>query len=176
MRVLPVVVVAALAATAAALAVPAGSRTFAEKGFEVTFRYPASFQLAKSVTLDKKTGASAAARRALALDAVNAIIVTRFNLRVAITRANVKHYRHEVDGVFGKLAGKPVRGRLVVFGGLPGYEYRIGLTNPAQGRSRLDVLFLRKSEYLLNCQSTPKRRADIERGCAQMLATLRPKR
>jgi hypothetical protein len=166
----------ALAVAGAALAAPTASRTFAEKGFEITFKYPDSFHLAKSVTLDKKAGASAVARRAVALDRDNALIVSRFALRIAITRANIDRVRQEVDRVFGKLAGRRLHGKRVTFGGLPGYEYRIALTKPAHAASRLDVMFLRKSEYLLNCQWTARHRADVARACSLMLSTLHAKR
>jgi hypothetical protein len=77
-----------------------------------------------------------------------------------------------VDSVISKLAGKRVDGREVEYGGLPGYEYAVSLTKPANGLTRFVVLFDQATEYLLNCQSTPPKRSKVEDACRQALDTL----
>ncbi len=168
-----------LGAIALVLCVPAqaggGSKTFDADGIGITFRYPSTFKAIDNVTFKKRAGSQAVARGAVALDTVNLIIVSRYNLRLAITAKNLAKFKREVDSVIGKLAGKRVSGRRVAHGGLPGYEYTIALSAPAKARSRMSVLFDGPVEYLINCQSTPAKRTALEAGCRQALGTLKRK-
>jgi hypothetical protein len=54
-----------------------------------------------------------------------------------------------------------------------GYEYVIDVAQPAQGQSRLAVLFDGKVEYLVNCRSTPDQRDKIEKGCRTVLDSIK---
>jgi hypothetical protein len=152
-----------------------GDRTFDADGIGVTFEYPRAFHRIENITFGQSAGAQTAARAGVALDRVNAIIVSRYDLKVPIDKGNLPRYKGEVDSVVGELAGKRVSGRRVEYGGLPGYEYRIAVRSPAQGQSRMAILFDGKTEYLLNCQSTPAERERVEAGCRKALDTLRPK-
>jgi hypothetical protein len=75
--------------------------------------------------------------------------------------------------VIKNLAGRPIQGRRVRFGGLPGYSYRVRLGAPKGGVSRLFVLFDQQVEYFFNCQSTPAARLQLENACDEALHTLR---
>lgn len=163
---------AALVPGAAGCGGSGGDRSFDERGFGITFTYPSAFEKTAKVSFSRSAGGAAVARAAVALDRDNAIIVTRYSLRRSVTKDTLARYRREVDGVVGQLAGKPVSGRRVEYGGLPGYEYTIGVSTPANGTSRLVLLFGGKTEYLINCQSTPSRRAAVERACTQALGSL----
>ena len=149
-----------------------GDKTFDANGIGVTFTYPSSFKPIKSISFGQSAGANAAARAGVSIDPVNAIIVSRYDLKVRIAKDNLAKYKGEVDNVISQLAGKEVSGRQVEYGGLPGYEYAISLTKPANGRSRLVVLFDGSTEYLLNCQSTPPKRSKVEDACRKALDTL----
>ena len=119
------------------------------------------------MSFGQSAGAAAAARGAVTLDSDNVITVSRYDLKVAIAKNNLAKFKGEVDSVIGQLAGKPVSGRQVEYGGLPGYEYAIELGKPANGLSRMAVLFDRATEYLINCQSTPPKRDTVERSLPQ---------
>jgi hypothetical protein len=146
--------------------------TFKAKGFGITFRYPAAFKPIASVTFAQSAGAEAVARAGVALDVDNAITVSRYALRASITKDNLGKYKSEVDSVIGRLAQKTVSGRQVEYGGLPGYEYELSLAKPAQASTRVIVLFDQATEYLINCQSTPSKRDQLEAGCSKALDTL----
>jgi hypothetical protein len=149
-----------------------GDKKFSADGIGVTFNYSSEFKPIKNISFGQSAGANAAARAGVALDTDNAIIVSRYDLKVTISSDNLSKFKKEVDGVIAQLAGKPVSGRQVEYGGLPGYEYAISLTKPAQGLSRMAVLFDQATEYLINCQSTPSKRDKIEEGCRKALDTL----
>jgi hypothetical protein len=149
--------------------------TFDADGIGVTFKYPSDFEPIKNISFGQSAGADAAARAGVSIDTVNAITVSRYDLKVTIDKDNLAKFKREVDDVIGKLAGKPVSGREVEYGGLPGYEYAISLTKPPSGLSRLVVLFDQATEYLVNCQSTPDKRDQIEDACRKALDTLERK-
>jgi hypothetical protein len=150
-----------------------GSAQFERHGFDITFRYPASLKEADDLIFGSTAGVPDSARAGVGIDKANMILVSRYDLRRPVTSANVGGVKAEVDGVIKSLAGKPVRGRRVDFGGLPGYAYTVPLGSPSGGVSRLFVLFDRKVEYFFNCQSTPETRVELDGACDQALQTLR---
>ena len=152
-----------------------GEKTFDVEEIGVTFHHPAKFKPLTNVTFGQTAGAKPAARAGVALDRVNAIIVSRYDLRIAIEKGTLARYKGEVDRVISQLAGKSVGGREVEYGGLPGYEYVIALKDPADGQSRLAVLFDQATEYLINCQSTPEKRDAVESACRTALDSLATK-
>lgn len=152
-----------------------GDKSFDEQGIGITFKYPSKFKETTNVKFGQSAGAPAAARAAVMLNPNNIITVSRYDLNVAITKDNLTKYKGEVDNVIGQLAGKPVSGRQVEYGGLPGYEYAIQLQKPANGLSRLAVLFDQATEYLINCQSAPAKRDMVEDACRKALDTLATK-
>jgi len=174
-----VVLIGTLAA-AAALASCGGSSTtsdtgpgrFEQHGFDITFRYPESLKPVDDLILGSTAGASDTARAGIGISRQNVILVTRYDLRRPVTDSNVEAVRPEVDGVIQSLAGGRVDGRLVTFGKLPGYAYRVRLGTPKGALSRLFVLFDEQVEYFFNCQSTPESRAALDAACDQALGTL----
>ena len=151
----------------------ASSAQFQRQGFDITFRYPAALREADDLIFGSTAGTADSARAGVGINKANVILVSRYDLRRPVTAENVAAVQAEVDGVIKSLAGKPVRGRRVGFGGLPGYAYTVPLGSPSGGVSRLFVLFDRKVEYFFNCQSTPETRAELDGACDQALETLR---
>lgn len=149
-----------------------GTKTYEESGLNIAFAYPAGWGIVHNVRFSATAGAQAADRGGVGLDKDNAIIVSRFNLKIAVTKENLAGVKGEVDKVIGALADKRVSGREVEYGGLPGYEYAIAVRQPPRGISRLVVLFDGAVEYLINCQSTPEKRDKVEDACRKALETL----
>ncbi len=149
-----------------------GGKTFDVDSIGVTFEYPSDFKLIKNISFGQSAGADATARAGVSIDSVNAITVSRYNLKVTIAKDNLAKFKGEVDNVISQLAGKAISGREVEHAGLPGYEYTISLTKPANGVSRLLVLFDQATEYLINCQSTPPKRDQVDKACRRALDTL----
>ena len=147
------------------------SAQFQHQGFDITFRYPTALKKT-DVVFGSTAGAADAARAGVGINKANVILVNRYDLSRAVTAANVGGVKAEVDGVIASLAGKPIDGRRVDFGGLPGYAYRVPLTAPSGGVSRVFVLFDGAVEYFFNCQSTPETRVELDGACDQALSTL----
>ena len=173
---LALAVAAAVIATAAACGGSGdGTKTFDEDGFNFTFTYPGEFETAENVEFSTSAGGTAKERAAIALDSDNLIAVTRFDLKVSVTKANLAQVKSELDSVIGQVAKREVAGKQIEIGGFPGYEYEFGLAEPATGRSRFVVLFDGKTEYTVNCQSTESKRDELLAGCREALETLEKK-
>ena len=149
-----------------------GSQRFERQGFDITFTYPSSLKEADDLIFGSTAGSADSARAGVGINKANVILVSRYDLRRPVTTENVDRVKAEVDGVIKGLAGRPVAGRRVDFGGLPGYAYRVPLTAPSGGVSRLFVLFDQQVEYFFNCQSTPETRAELDGACDEALKTL----
>ena len=152
-----------------------GDKTFDNENIGITFKYSPRFHPITEIDFGQTAGAKAAAQSGVALDKVNALIVSRYDLNVKIDKDNLSKFKGEVDNVISQLAGHRVSGQEVEYGGFPGYEYVIDVKNPPQGQSRMAVLFDQATEYLINCQSTPTDRDEIEEGCRKALDTLETK-
>jgi len=149
-----------------------GDVRFQRQGFDITFTYPGTLKEADDLVFGGTAGASDTGRAGVGINKANVILVNRYDLRRPVTDKNVDSVKWEVDGVIKSLAGRTVAGRRVQYGGLPGYEYRVPLTSPSGGVSRLFVLFDQQVEYFFNCQSTPETRIELDGACDQALKTL----
>jgi hypothetical protein len=149
-----------------------GEVRFQRQGFDITFTYPSTLRDADDLVFGGTAGASDTGRAGVGINKANVILVNRYDLRRPVTNKNVASVKWEVDGVIETLAGRAVAGRRVEYGGLPGYEYRVPLTSPSGGVSRLFILFDEQVEYFFNCQSTPEARVELDGACDQALETL----
>ena len=149
-----------------------GSGRDEETGLNITFSIPGDFHIAHDISISKSSGANAVDQAADSIDEDNLVVIQRYNLNSEITAENLAKFKGEVDKVIGQLAGTSVSGHEVEYGGLPGYEYVIDVSKPAEGQSRLAVLFDGTVEYLVNCQSTPAERDRVEKGCRTVLDSI----
>ncbi|MGI8593418.1 MAG: hypothetical protein ACR2ML_03460 [Solirubrobacteraceae bacterium] len=138
----------------------------------LTFTYPKKLKRDDSPEFSVGEGSPKAAV-ALGLDDVNAVIISRYDIGVAIDRDNLAQARSELDGSVKRLFRGRARGTRVKRGGLPGFEYRVPIAKPVKARSVLTFLFDGRREYELNCQSTPEHRQELLRACDQILQTLK---
>jgi hypothetical protein len=140
-------------------------KTFDEPEFAIRFRYPEAFNQVQ-VRIGSSAGARPAAQRAIGLKGDNVVIITRYNLQRRVTASNLDDVKPEADKLFSRLAGKDLKGEVTSVGGLPALEYEaFDLRRPAKAQSRLLVLFDGVTEYLVNCQSMPDQRKQVEAAC-----------
>jgi hypothetical protein len=150
-----------------------GSSRYEESGLDITFKVPGGFHIAHDIQVARTAGAQPADQAAVAIDTDNLIIVSRYNLSISVTASNLATVKGEVDKVVSSLARKKVSGNQVEYGGFPGYEYVIPVTNPPHAQSRMAVLFDQRVEYLVNCQSTITQRDKVAQGCRTVLDSLK---
>jgi hypothetical protein len=151
-----------------------GPGTFQNHAYPFTFEYPSSFQLNDNVTLNQNLGGATENNMALALDSQNGIILQTAHLNVAVTKANLEAAKREFDALIGK-ADPSASGEPTEVATFPALEYRpIAVSSIPDGESVITFLFRGRNEYVINCQSTPDHRSEIDAACDQALATLRP--
>jgi hypothetical protein len=149
-----------------------GNATFEREGFPFTFEYPDWFELAENATVSETLGGEADDRVALASDDDNGIVVSRFTLAVEVDESNLDQAKQEVDQLFQQVdpSAETQPGEIA---GLPSLSLdAIAVPTPEDGESRFTVLFDGDQEYLINCQSTPEGRPEIEAACDLVLETL----
>jgi hypothetical protein len=153
---------------------PDKPKTFDEEGFAVTFEYPREFERSTDVTIAHSVGPTAETV-ALAKSEDNLIAVQRFALNRPVADEDADALREQLDKILGLLAGEPVDGKRIDVGGLVAFRYEIEkLETPEDGRSTIIALFDRATEYVINCQSVPDGRDELERACERVIDTLEP--
>jgi hypothetical protein len=146
---------------------------FDAKGFGITFEYPEGFEESDDVSIAQQRGSQADDSRAVGLDEDNGIIVQRYSLQQSINEDNLELAKAEFDALVAQLSPDAGRGRVTEVAGLPAINYEdIPVESVDDGQSRLVVVFDGRTEYLLNCQSTPKERSKIEDACDLAVETL----
>lgn len=151
------------------------AKTFTNDEFGFTFRYPDYLELGAATSIDKSTPGEPVARQILFIDEDNGIIVSRYDLDFAVTDENLDDVRDEFDGIVAELTGLDVTGRRTTVGGFAAFRYdNLDLAVPPDGVSDLAFLFDGRTEYQLNCQSTPANRARVDDVCAMVFDTLEP--
>jgi hypothetical protein len=98
--------------------------------------------------------------------------VERFTLDVEVDESNLDQAKQEFDQLFQQVdpSAESQPGEIV---GLPSLSVdAIAVPTPEDGESRVTVLFEGDQEYLINCQSTPEGRPEIEAACDLVLETL----
>ena len=152
---------------------------FDEEGFDISFEYPEEMNEADNVTIASGAGSSAKATAGVGFgkkDTKDVIIVQRYDLNLAIGEDNLGRAKAELDPLVAQISPSAPSGDTGKVRGFPSIEYRGLRVREIDGaRTRLVALFDGDVEYLVNCQSTPKRRADIDKACAQVLETVEKK-
>lgn len=176
-RALPLV--AALVALAGCGSDGDGSARFDEDGFDITFEYPEEMNEADNVTIASGAGSSAKATAGIGYgdkDTKDVIIVQRYDLNVAIDEDNLKRAKAELDPLVAQISPGAPAGDTGKIRGFPSIDYQNLEVRQIDGaKTRLIALFDGDVEYLLNCQNTPTRKADIEKACKQALDTVERK-
>jgi len=152
-----------------------GQKTFESPGFEVTFKYPDTLTPNGNVNFDREAGGDATTTKALGLDKFNLISIQRYGLKKAVTKENIDATKPEIDRLFSRLGGRKANGKKIEVGGLPGFEFTIDLKTPTENRTRASVLFDGNTEYLVNCQSTAAKRAELQKACNTVLESFEKK-
>ena len=151
----------------------ASDGTFQSDAFPLTFSYPDGFEETTDVTLDTQVGLPPDSTAAVALDADNSILLQRFTLPDEVTDRNFDKPKAAIEGLVRQIdpdAPAPAESEIAGLRALTVDE--VALDVPADGVSRLIVLFDGDQEYLINCQSTPESRDELDAACDQAIETL----
>ena len=147
--------------------------TFDAAGFGITFEYPEGFEESDDVTINEQQGSQAEESRAVGLDEDNGIIVQRYKLKRKINEDNLDLAKNEFDTLVAGISPDAAEGETNEVAGLPALRYdAVPVRSVEKGQSTLIVLFDGSTEYLINCQSTPEKRGEINEACDLAVDTL----
>lgn len=152
-----------------------GPQTFSEDPYPFTFEYPGDFESTDDISFDSELGGSADDSKALGLDDSNAIVLQRSTLNIEINEDNVDRAKDEFDGLITQI-DPSASGETGTLAGLPSLSYDVvSVPDPPGAESRLTILFEGDQEYVINCQSTPEKKDQLDAACAQALDSLAPR-
>jgi hypothetical protein len=148
--------------------------TFESDTFSFTFEYPDGFEITEDVDVSQELGGAIDETVAIAMDDDNALILQRATLNLEIDESNLGLAKEEFDGLVQQV-DPGAAGEEGELAGFPSLTYdAVTLTTPEEGESRITILFEGDQEYVINCQSTPDARDEIEEACDLALETLAP--
>jgi hypothetical protein len=149
--------------------------TFAGDAFPFTFEYPDEFEFTEDVSAEQQLGGSDDAADeavAIAMDEDNGLIIERHTLNAEVSPADMGLVKREFDGLIQQL-DPDADGEEGNLAGFPSLTYAaVPVPGLNDGESRLIVLFEGDEEYIINCQSTPDGREEIEQACDRAVDTL----
>lgn len=176
----PAIAVALLAA--AVLAGCGGSdnkaASFTTPTYPFTFDYPAGWKVTRNAAFNYGSDAGVRSVSVSLKDPYDQVTITQYKLARTLP-PNVNGNQKEIDRIVARLTkqakGTASDAKVVSYGGAPGYQYVVEYP-AADGttlRNTLTFLFKGKDEFQVNCQSTPQNRAALDKGCDQVLSTLK---
>lgn len=151
----------------------AAGKVFDEDDFGITFRYPGSLSEGDLTEVRESSGRAPEAQEALGLDDDNLILVSKYVNDGPASTADLEALLPEFDELLSNLGGHPVTGKITEVGGFPSIRYDdVVVGGPEALSSRMVFVFDEQDQYLLNCQSTPARRQELDAACDLVLETL----
>lgn len=172
-----VAVLAALALTIASGCGGGGDQTFNDPDYPFSFEYPSGWTLTQSAASnDEATSQQRGAVTVALKEPYDQVVLTEFKLKKKLP-AKTNGYRPEVDRIVARLTkqagGDASDGKVVKYGGLPGYQYVVSYkSGNTQLKNTLTFLFRGQSEFQIGCQSAPDQREELSKGCDQILDSL----
>ncbi|MGB3953600.1 MAG: hypothetical protein WBK99_10765 [Solirubrobacterales bacterium] len=152
---------------------------FSTPTYPFSFDYPDGWKVTRNAAFNYGTGSGSERSVSVALkEPYDQVTVTQYKLQKTLP-AGVNGNQREVDRIVARLT-KQAKGtagdaKVVEFGGLPGYQYVVeyAAADGAELSNILTFLFKGRDEFQINCQSSPDKRGELEKGCQQVLGSLK---
>lgn len=154
-----------------------GEKEFATPTYPFSFTYPDGWKVTRNAAFAFGSGSGERSLSVALKEPYDQITITQYKLKKTLP-PGVNGNQDEVDGVVTKLTkqagGSAGDGRKVKYGGVPGYQYEVEFSAPEGTKlsNIMTFLFKGKDEFLINCQSSPKNRDALEKGCDEVLGSL----
>jgi hypothetical protein len=158
---------------ACGLAACGGPKTFSDDAMSITFTYPSGLSGGKITSIAQHAGSSGpAAREAIGIDHDNVLLIEKYRVRIATTKADLPVLERASDEVISALFRRQLSGTRTTLNGLPAVVYP-ALPSARQTTSQLSYVFLDGAAYELDCQWTAKHESEIKKACREMKSTLK---
>ncbi|MFY9487097.1 MAG: hypothetical protein WAP35_00160 [Solirubrobacterales bacterium] len=154
-------------------------KEFTTPTYPFTFSYPDGWKVTRNAAFNYGTGADSKLSVSIALkEPYDQVTITQYELEKTLP-AGVNGNQKEVDRIVARLS-KQAKGtagdaKVVEYGGIPGYQYVASYPAPdgTELSNILTFLFKGRDEFQINCQSAPDKRDELEKGCQQILGSLK---
>jgi hypothetical protein len=106
------------------------------------------------------------------------VTITQYKLKKTLPKG-VNGYKPEVDRIVARLikqaGGTAGDAKAVNYGGIPGYQYVVKYPGGENIKleNKLTFLFQGQNEFQVSCQSSPEKREELNKGCDQVLGSLK---
>jgi hypothetical protein len=156
-----------------------GDQSFSTPTYPFSFDYPAGWTLSRGANFTYGSNDSAVRSVSAALkEPYDQVTITQYKLKKTLP-AGTNGYQPEVDRIVARLTkqagGTAGDAKVVNFAGQPGYQYVVeypGGTNILL-QNKLTFLFKGQYEFQINCQSSEANRKALNKGCDQILESLK---
>lgn len=156
-----------------------GDQSFNTPTYPFSFSYPSGWTLTRGANFTYGSSSEAVRSVSVALkEPYDQVTITQYKLKKTLPKG-VNGYKPEVDRIVARLIkqakGKASDAKTVNYGGIPGYQYTVeypGGDNLTL-QNKLTFLFQGQNEFQINCQSSPDKRDELNKGCDQVLDTLK---
>ena len=156
-----------------------GDKSFSTPTYPFSFDYPSGWTVSRTASFNYGSSSSAERSVSVALkEPFDQVTITQYKLRKTLP-AGVNGNQPEVDRIVRRLTrqakGTASDAKVVEYGGIPGYQYIVeypGGENVTL-QNQLTFLFSGKDEFQINCQSSPAKREELNKGCEQILGSLK---
>lgn len=153
-------------------------KTFSTPTYPFSFNYPPGWKVTRNASFSYGSGSGERSLSVALKEPYDQVTITQYKLKRTLKSGENGNQR-EVDRVVAKLTaqakGTASDATTVKYGGIPGYQYVVEY--PAAGgtllRNTLTFLFKGDDEFQVNCQSSPKYRTELQKGCEKVLGTLK---
>jgi hypothetical protein len=150
-----------------------GSKTFSDQAMSISFTYPSGLNGGTITTIAQHAGAHGpAARKAVAVDRHNVLLVEKYKVTIPTTKANLPELERASDQVISALFRRSLNGTRTTLNGLPAVTYP-PLPSAGHTTSQISYVFLDGAGYELDCQWTSKHASEMKQACRQMKSTLK---
>ncbi len=154
------------------------AKTFSTPTYPFSFDYPSGWKITRNASFSYGSGSGERSLSVALKEPYDQVTITQYKLKRTL-KAGENGNQREVDRVVAKLTaqakGTASDATTVKYGGIPGYQYVVeyGAADGTLLRNTLTFLFMGDDEYQVNCQSSPKFRTELEKGCEMVLGTLK---
>jgi len=156
-----------------------GAQSFTTPTYPFSFSYPDGWTLARGANFTYGSSDTAVRSVSAALkEPYDQVTITQYKLKKTLP-AGVNGYQPEVDRIVARLTkqagGSAGDAKVVKYGGQPGYQYIVEYPGGENIKleNKLTFLFKGQHEFQINCQSSEENREALNKGCDEILNSLK---
>lgn len=151
-------------------------RSFYQPGYHITFEYPSELELISDVPetdhVPRPDCATESPPTMLLLEGYDTLVTFWCKTRDSAASDHIELFKKKLDRSLNSAYPGLPGGVRIEAGGLPGLAYSVPMAPLPGAQMRYIALFDKDIEYVIECQSTPQHRDEMDRACQRVLDTI----